>query len=55
LNQLPGVGEKRKQAILRHFGSPARFLEATMEELEGVPGLPGRVAREVYAYVHKTG
>jgi excinuclease ABC subunit C len=55
LNQLPGVGERRKQAILQHFGSPERFLQATMEELEGVPGLPGRVAREVYAYVHKTG
>ena len=55
LNQLPGVGERRKQAILQHFGSPERFLQATMEELEAVPGLPGKVAREVYAYVHKTG
>jgi excinuclease ABC subunit C len=55
LNQLPGVGERRKQAILQHFGSPERFLQASMAELEAVPGLPGRVAREVYAYVHKTG
>ena len=55
LNQLPGVGERRKQAILKHFGSPERFLRATREELEAVPGLPGKVAREVYAYVHKTG
>jgi excinuclease ABC subunit C len=55
LNQLPGVGERRKQAILKHFGSPERFLQATREELEAVPGLPGKVAREVHAYVHKTG
>lgn len=55
LNQLPGVGEKRKKAILQHFGSPERFLQASREALEGVPGLPGKVAREVYAYVHKTG
>jgi excinuclease ABC subunit C len=55
LNQLPGVGEKRKRAILRHFGSPERFLQATREELEAVPGLPGKVAREVHAFVHKTG
>jgi len=55
LNQLPGVGEKRKRAILQHFGSPERFLQATREELEAVPGLPGKVAREVHAYVHKTG
>jgi excinuclease ABC subunit C len=55
LNQLPGVGEKRKRAILQHFGSPERFLQATREELEAVPGLPGKVAREVHAFVHKTG
>jgi excinuclease ABC subunit C len=55
LNQLPGVGEERKRAILQHFGSPERFLQATREELEAVPGLPGKVAREVHAYVHKTG
>ena len=55
LDQLPGIGEKRKRAIVQHFGSPERFLQATREELESVPGLPGKVAREVYAYVHKTG
>lgn len=55
LDQLPGIGEKRKRAIMQHFGSPERFLKATREELEAVPGLPGKVAREVHAYVHKTG
>jgi excinuclease ABC subunit C len=55
LDQLPGVGAKRKKAIVQHFGSPERFLEASREELEAVPGLPGKVAREIYAYVHKTG
>ncbi len=55
LDQLPGIGEKRKRAIVQHFGSPERFLQATREELEAVPGLPGKVAREIYAYVHKTG
>lgn len=55
LDQLPGVGEKRKRAILQYFGSPERFLQASREELEAVPGLPGKVAREVHAFVHKTG
>jgi excinuclease ABC subunit C len=55
LDQLPGVGEKRKRAIVQHFGSPERFLQASREELEAVPGLPGKVAREIHAYVHKTG
>ncbi|MHB8869930.1 MAG: excinuclease ABC subunit UvrC [Thermoleophilia bacterium] len=55
LDELPGVGEKRKRAILNHFGSPERFLQATREEVEAVPGLPGKVARAVWNYVHKTG
>jgi excinuclease ABC subunit C len=55
LDQLPGIGEKRKRAIVQHFGSPEKFLQASREELEAVPGLPGKVAREVHAYVHKTG
>ncbi len=55
LDGLPGVGEKRKRAILLHFGSPERFLAASRDELEAVPGLPGKVAREVYDFVHKTG
>jgi excinuclease ABC subunit C len=52
---LPGVGPARRRAILQHFGSADRFLEASQEELEGVPGLPARTARAVYAQLHKTG
>jgi excinuclease ABC subunit C len=53
LDDLPGVGPTRKRSILAHFGSPDRFLAASEEELMAVPGLPGKVARDVYAYVHK--
>ena len=42
LDELPGVGPARKRSILQHFGSPERFLRATPEELEAVPGLPGQ-------------
>jgi excinuclease ABC subunit C len=45
----------RRRAILRHFGSVDRFLDASQEELEGVPGLPQKTAREVYAQLHKAG
>jgi excinuclease ABC subunit C len=41
--------------MLAHFGSPEAILSASREELEGVPGLPGRLAREVYRELHKTG
>ncbi len=53
LDDLPGVGPKRKKQILSHFGTPEAFLNASLEELEAVPGLPGRVAREVHARVHR--
>ena len=43
----------RKRRILQHFGSPERFLRASREELEAVPGLPGKVARDIYAQVNK--
>jgi len=55
LDELPGVGPARKRAILNHFGSPEAFLAASREELEAVPGLPGKVARELWASLHKTG
>jgi excinuclease ABC subunit C len=53
LDELPGVGPARKRSILQHFGSPERFLDASREELEAVPGLPGKVARDIHAYVNK--
>jgi excinuclease ABC subunit C len=53
LDELPGVGPARKRSILQHFGSPERFLRATPEELEAVPGLPGKVARDIHNYVNK--
>jgi excinuclease ABC subunit C len=52
---LPGVGPVRRRAIIRHFGSVERFLEASQEELEGVPGLPQKTARALYAQLHKAG
>jgi excinuclease ABC subunit C len=55
LDELPGVGPARKRSLLRHFGSPERFLGATREELEAVPGLPGKVARQIHEQLNRTG
>ncbi len=55
LDTLQGVGPARRRAILRHFGSAERFLQATQEELEGVPELPAKTARAIYAQLHKAG
>ena len=55
LDELPGVGPARKRALLNHFGSPDAILAASSEELEAVPGIPGKLARELHRELHKTG
>jgi excinuclease ABC subunit C len=55
LDALPGVGPARKRALLQHFGSTERLLEASREELEGVPGVPPRVGRQIHAALRKAG
>jgi excinuclease ABC subunit C len=52
---LTGVGPARRRALIRHFGSAERFLSASQEELEGVPGIPQKTARAIYAQLHKAG
>jgi excinuclease ABC subunit C len=54
LDELKGIGPARKRALLQHFGSPERFLAATLEELEAVPGLPGKVGREIHEQLNRT-
>ncbi|MFQ5795715.1 MAG: excinuclease ABC subunit UvrC [Candidatus Bipolaricaulia bacterium] len=48
LDGIPGVGPKRKQMLIEHFGSVAEVREANLEELLKVPGLPRRVAEQIY-------
>jgi excinuclease ABC subunit C len=55
LDELPGVGPARKRALLAHFGSPDAILAASREELESVPGVPGKLARDMYRELHKSG
>jgi excinuclease ABC subunit C len=54
-DELRGVGPVRKRALLAHFGTPERFLAATREELEAVPGVPGKLAREIHEQLNRTG
>ncbi len=54
-DELEGVGPVRRRALLQHFGSAERFLAASQEELEGVPGVPAKTARAIYAQLHKAG
>jgi excinuclease ABC subunit C len=55
LDALPGVGPARRRALIQHFGSPERLLAASSEELEGVPGVPAKTGRQIYAALHRAG
>ncbi|HEU4803440.1 MAG TPA: excinuclease ABC subunit UvrC [Solirubrobacterales bacterium] len=55
LDGLRGVGPVRKRALLSHFGSPERFLHASAEEIEAVPGIPGKLARDIHRQLNKAG
>ena len=47
LDDVPGLGEARKKAVLRQFGSLKRLRAATVEELSSVPGIGPTVAQAV--------
>jgi len=55
LDELPGVGPARKRALLTHFGSPEAVVAASREELQAVPGVPAKVARELHGLLHRAG
>jgi excinuclease ABC subunit C len=49
LDDVPGLGETRRKALLRHFGSLKRLAQATPEEIAEVPGVGKRTAEAVLA------
>ena len=49
LDGVPGLGETRRKALLRHFGSLKRVAAATPEEITEVPGIGRRTAEAVLA------
>ena len=55
LDEVQGIGPARKRALLKHFGSPEAVLAASREQLEAAPGVPGKVARDLYVQLNRTG
>jgi excinuclease ABC subunit C len=55
LDELRGVGPARKRALMTHFGSPERIVAASREEIEAVPGIPGKIARDIHRQLNKSG
>ena len=53
LDGIPGVGDKRKKAILKHFRTVEALKAATAEEIGQVPGVPEKVAESVWRFLHE--
>lgn len=54
LDTVPGLGEVRRKALLRHFGSLKRLSAATVEEITEVPGVGRRTAEAILAALDGT-
>lgn len=52
LDEVPGIGEKRKQLLLLRFGSLEGLRQASLEELLSIPGLPRKTAELLYKVLH---
>ncbi len=52
LDELAGVGPKRKRILLRHFGSLAKIKSASRDELKNIPGIPASVGESLYEFFH---
>lgn len=53
LEEIPGVGAKRRRELLRYFGSMSTLKGASIEEIAKVPGISTRIASDIYAALNQ--
>lgn len=53
LENVPGVGAKRRAEILKHFGGLQAVKQASIEELAAVKGVQKSLAKLIYEYLHQ--
>jgi excinuclease ABC subunit C len=54
LDEVAGIGAKRKRALLNHFGSAREVERAGLADLEAVDGISKTVAKTIYDHFHET-
>ena len=55
LEDIPGVGAKRRRELLRHFGSAQGVVNASVEELKKISGISATMAAQIYDHLHEVG
>ncbi|MDP1933093.1 MAG: excinuclease ABC subunit UvrC [Gammaproteobacteria bacterium] len=52
LEQIPGLGPKRRRELLKHFGGQQEVQRASEDQLAKVTGISKKLAEDIYAYLH---
>ena len=52
LDEVPGIGPKRRKALLKHFGSFKNLRTSSCEDLAKAPGITPEIAKEIYSFIH---
>jgi excinuclease ABC subunit C len=55
LDEIAGIGARRKKALLHHFGSARGVARAGLADLEQVEGISRTVAKKIYEHFHENG
>ncbi|GEO80629.1 UvrABC system protein C [Pararhodospirillum oryzae] len=55
LDAVPGIGARRKKALLHHFGSARAVAQAGLADLEVVDGISAALAKKIYEHFHDAG
>ena len=55
LEQVPGIGPKRRQQLLKHFGGLQGLVDAGADEIERVPGISRKLAEQIAHHLQQSG
>lgn len=53
LDDIPGIGAKRKRSLLTHFGSITAIRSASIDEMAKVPGISRKLASQLHETLHR--
>lgn len=53
LEDIPGIGARRRKALLTHFGGLSQLRNASVDAIAAVPGVSRNKAEEVYSWLHR--
>lgn len=53
LDEIPGVGDTRRKALMKNFKSMEAIREASIEEIAKIPSMNQKVAQQVYEFLHQ--